>query len=66
MGVGSRSERQRILQRQTFLHAKIEIGFYMVEMLQHQRPGPCRILRLQRVEKIGKHIFYRTYGGGWS
>jgi spore germination cell wall hydrolase CwlJ-like protein len=21
---------------------------------------------MKRVEKIGKHIFYRTYGGGWS
>jgi len=21
---------------------------------------------MQRVSKIGKHIFYRTYGGGWS
>lgn len=21
---------------------------------------------MQRVEKIGKHIFYRTFGGGWS
>ena len=21
---------------------------------------------MKRVAKIGKHIFYRTYGGGWS
>jgi spore germination cell wall hydrolase CwlJ-like protein len=21
---------------------------------------------MKRLQKIGQHIFYRTYGGGWS
>lgn len=52
-GDGGRSKCQCILQRQSFLHAKVEIGLDVIEVLQHQGTGLCRILRLQCIEQVG-------------
>lgn len=54
--MGSQSERQRILQRQTFHHAQVKVGLDVVKMLQHQRTSLCRILYLQRIQEIGMII----------
>ena len=41
-----------------------EIGSSTHYYAQYVRPGWARTM--QKMTKIGLHIFYRTYGGGWS